>query len=110
MNVLTQSHSLTRRLAAAGLALALALTLAAGTAHAAADAPVDINKASVEQLTELPGVGTTLAARIVEYREQQGPFSSAEELMNVKGIGEKSFEKLRPQVTVGTAKKAADSR
>ena len=106
----SQMQSLTRRVAAAALALALAFALAGGVAHAAGDAPVDINKATAEQLESLPGVGEKLAQRIVEYREQQGPFGSVEELMNVRGIGEKSFEKLRDRLTVGTAKKAAESR
>jgi len=62
---------------------------------------LDLNRASVEQLVGLPGIGETKARAIVEYREKNGPFRKAEELMNVKGIGEKTFEKLQPLVTVG---------
>jgi len=105
----TNRKSRLHRIAAAALAVALAMTLSAGTAFAQ-EPQVDINKASVEQLTALPGVGETLAQRIVDYREQQGPFASAEELMNVKGIGEKSFEKLRDRLTVGSTPQPSDGK
>ena len=62
---------------------------------------VNLNTATVADLQELPGVGAKVAARIIEYRQKQGPFKRIEELMNVQGIGEKSFLKLRPQITVG---------
>lgn len=62
---------------------------------------VNLNTATVADLQELPGVGAKVAARIVEYRQKQGPFKRIEELMNIQGIGEKSFLKLRPQLTVG---------
>jgi competence protein ComEA len=88
-------------------ALALALTLSAGLAAAAAKpAPagkVNINSASVEQLSALPGIGAKLAARIVEHRQKTGAFKSVQELMNVKGVGEKNFEKLQPYLTTGEA-------
>ena len=64
-------------------------------------AKVDVNRASMEQLQSLPGVGPVLAGRILEYREKHGPFQRIEDLMNVRGIGEKSFLKLRDLVTVG---------
>ena len=64
-------------------------------------AQVNLNTATVADLQELPGVGAKVAARIVEYRQKQGPFKRIEELMNIQGIGEKSFLKLRPQITVG---------
>ena len=97
-------------------ALALALILSAGVAQAAEKAApagkVNVNTASVEQLAALPGIGETLAARIVEHRQKQGAFRSTEELVNVKGIGEKSFAKLQPFLTVGEAPapKAGGSR
>ena len=93
----------TKRFFATTLAVAIAVIAAAGTTHAAPEAKVDINAASVEQLTELPGVGDALATRIVEYRKSSGGFQSPEELMNVKGIGEKSFLKLRDHISVGPA-------
>jgi competence protein ComEA len=82
-----------------------------GTAMAAGKpaptAKVNINTASVEQLTTLPGVGPKLAARIVEYRQKSGSFRSAQELLNVRGIGEKNFTKLEAWLSVGEAPKAA---
>ena len=62
---------------------------------------IDLNTASVERLTELPGIGEALARRIVEYRQQGGPFQSIEDVMNVKGIGEKKFSKFQDQITIG---------
>lgn len=59
---------------------------------------ININTASAEELTQLPGIGPALAARIVEYRVQKGRFSTLDELKNVKGIGPKKFEKLRPYI------------
>ena len=70
---------------------------------AAATAPVNLNTASQAQLETLPGVGAAAAKRILEYREKNGGFKKIEELMNVKGIGEKSFLKLKPMITVTTA-------
>jgi competence protein ComEA len=64
-------------------------------------APVNLNTATAAQLDALPGVGASTAQRIVEYRQKNGPFKKIEELMNVKGIGEKSFLKLKPLITVG---------
>ena len=62
---------------------------------------VNLNTATVADLQGLPGVGAKVAGRIVEYRQKQGPFKRIEELMNVQGIGEKSFLKLRSRLTVG---------
>jgi competence protein ComEA len=61
---------------------------------------VNLNTAGVPELAALPGIGEKTAARIVEYRQKNGPFKKIEELMNVQGIGEKSFLKLKPQLTV----------
>ena len=99
-----------RRFVAAGLALALAALVSVAPAMAAGKpaptAKVNINTASVEQLTTLPGVGPKLAARIVEYR-QKASFRSPQELMNVKGVGEKNFAKIESWVTVGETPKAS---
>jgi competence protein ComEA len=72
-------------------------------AAAAPASPVNLNTATQAQLETLPGIGPASAKRIIEYREKNGKFKKVEELMNVKGIGEKSFLKLKPMITVGAA-------
>ena len=74
---------------------------------APAAATVNLNTASVKELETLPGIGARTAQRIVEYRQKNGPFKKIEELMNVQGIGEKSFLKLKPQLTVASPKSNA---
>lgn len=59
---------------------------------------VNINTADVAELVELPGVGQAIAERIVEYRKQNGPFESVDELDRIPGIGPKTLEELRPHV------------
>lgn len=65
-----------------------------------ADGVVNINDASVDQLMLLPRVGPTVASRIVEFREQNGRFEQATDLLLVKGIGDKTFALIEPYVTV----------
>lgn len=77
---------------------------ARSTAKAAAASVININTASATDLEALPGIGAKTAARIVEYRQKNGPFKRIEELMNIRGVGEKSFLKLRPQITVAGRK------
>lgn len=62
---------------------------------------VDVNTAGQDELETLPGIGPKLAGRIIAYREEYGPFTSAEELLGVKGIGEKLLEKIRSRIVVG---------
>lgn len=64
-------------------------------AEDAEDARLDLNSATAAQLTELPGIGEALAERIVAYRDENGPFSSVDELTNVSGIGEKKLDAVR---------------
>jgi competence protein ComEA len=73
-------------------------------AKASASGLVNLNTASVTQLETLPGIGKSTAERILEYREKSGGFKKIEDLMNVRGVGEKSFLKLKPLVTVTAAK------
>jgi competence protein ComEA len=73
---------------------------AASKARATASAPVNLNSATAAQLQTLPGIGASAAQRILDYRQKNGSFKKIEELMNVKGIGEKSFLKLKPLITV----------
>ena len=91
------------RLVGALLVMALALAAAVPPAAAAsqtATEKINVNTASAEELTALPGIGKAYADRIVEYREKNGPFKKVEDLLNVRGIGEKTLERIRDRVTV----------
>jgi competence protein ComEA len=81
------------------IALAIAGSTLATAADSSAGGVVNINTADVEQLQLLPRVGPALADRIIEFRNANGPFGSAEELVAVKGIGERSLANLEPYVT-----------
>ena len=85
-------------------AAAQAKSTTRAAAKPASTAIVNLNTASATDLEELPGIGAKTAARIVEYRQKNGPFKKIEELMNVRGVGEKNFLKLKPQITVAPAK------
>jgi competence protein ComEA len=61
---------------------------------------VNINTATAEQLQTLPGIGPALAKSIVDYRTKTGKFKKIEELINVKGVGEKKFEQIKDRLTV----------
>jgi competence protein ComEA len=97
-----------------GFLAALALASAASAAQkeegeksgkkVAVATTVNINTASAAELESLPGVGARTAQRIVEYRQKNGSFKKIEELMNVQGIGEKSFLKIKDRLTVGAAR------
>lgn len=88
------------RLAARLVALAFAVT-AVWNVDARAEDQIDLNSAAEEDLEKLPGLGVATARRIIEYREQNGPFQAVEDLENVKGISAQTIEKLRARVTVG---------
>lgn len=65
--------------------------------------PVDLNTADAAELDTLPGIGESLAGRIIAYREANGPFETVEELLEVSGIGEKKLADLEGWVTVSGA-------
>jgi competence protein ComEA len=77
---------------------------------ASASSPINLNTATVAQLETLPGIGSRTAQLIVEHRQKSGGFKKIEELMNIKGIGEKSFLKIKPLVTVGDKAGAEEKR
>ncbi len=87
--------------------LLLACLLAARVPTAAADQKmINLNTASAAELAGLKGIGEKKAQAIVAYREQNGSFKTVDDLTQVKGIGPKLLEQLRPQVTVGAGAKA----
>lgn len=61
---------------------------------------INVNSATLEELTALPGVGGKKAAAIIEYREKVGKFTSLEQLADVKGIGKKMLEKMEGQISI----------
>jgi competence protein ComEA len=71
---------------------------------------LDINRATLEEFEQLPGIGQTLAQRILEARRRQGAFQSIEDLRNVKGIGRKRMDQLRPLVTAKPVSARASRR
>jgi len=81
-------------------AAASAKSSRASKAQAAPTSPVNLNTATQAQLEALPGVGPKAAQRIIEYRKQNNGFRKIEDVMNVKGFGEKTFLKLKPMLTV----------
>lgn len=75
----------------------------AGSPVAKPQSRLDLNRASAEDLQRLPGIGDILAKRVVEARTSKGSFTTIEELLEVKGIGEKKLERLRPLITVNAS-------
>lgn len=90
---------MTRRKRTVLLAVTL-LSLLAALPAGAADGVVNINTADAAALSMLPGVGPSTAGRIVEFRTENGKFEAPTDLMLVRGIGERSFERMRPWVAV----------
>jgi len=66
---------------------------------------VNLNSATAAQIASLPGIGPKTADLIVQYRVKNGPFKKIEEIMNVRGVGEKSFLKIKDRLTVGEGRK-----
>lgn len=97
------------------VALGLAGSLPLGAQTGARPAPsapqadvVNLNTASATQLAGLPGIGPKTAELIIQYRQKNGDFKKIEEIMNVRGIGEKSFLKLKSRLIVATTKTTSD--
>ncbi len=67
-----------------------------------AETKLDLNRATLEQFQQLPGIGPALAQRLIDHRHAGGPFRSVEDLRKVKGLGPKRIERLRPLVMVET--------
>lgn len=83
-----------------GSVILAGLVLAALPTFAAEARKVNINTADAAQLALLPRVGPSVAQKIVDFRKENGPFKSAEDLMLVQGIGEKTFQLLKPYLAV----------
>lgn len=93
---MTHTHRFT------GLFLAVALLFSAASAFAAGEGgggkKVNINSADASQLALLPRVGPSVAQKIIEFRKENGPFKSPDDLMLVRGIGEKTYALIKPYV------------
>ena len=89
--------------AGAGVGTGVGSGAGAGSASGGAaggGAPIDLNRATADELAALPGVGPVLAGRIVAYRDSAGPFGSVSELASVKGIGAATLERIRDRVRI----------
>ncbi len=82
-----------------GLAMMLALVFSSG-AWAVEDIKVDINTASIEQLSTLKYIGEKTAQKIVEYRKSNGPFAKVEDILNVSGIGPKTLAANKDKIVI----------
>ena len=89
----------TKKLFTLFLTIAIVMVLA-GPVWAEETEKININTATVEELVKLERVGPKYAARIIEYRETNGPFKTTEDIMKVKGIGPKTFEVNKDRITV----------
>jgi competence protein ComEA len=90
------------------LVAAVTLTIVGSVESAQPTGVVNINTATLDQLQMLPRVGPALAGRIVDFREANGEFRTVDEIVAVKGIGERSFENLEPFIVTSGATTLAD--
>ena len=82
-------------------ALPAATGSASGPSPPQAIGPININTASAAELDALPGIGPALAGRVIDYREQHGPFQTLDELAEVSGISDRMVDELRALITIG---------
>ncbi len=106
-NILSLTRTMLLLAVALSLSLSGALAQSRTTARpesaakvAEAGKTVNINQATAEQLTTINGVGPVMAQRIVEFRQKNGAFKKVEDLLSVKGIGEKKLDKMRGQISL----------
>ena len=85
-----------------GSTLCAAVLLGAAPGLAPAESSLDLNRATVEELVSLPGIGESRAEAIVAYRTEHGAFERVDELVAIKGIGPSLVEKLADRVTIGS--------
>ena len=85
------------------------VALAALLVCSSAIAAVNLNTATKDELVALPGIGPAKAQAIVDYRNQHGPFRSVDEVRKVKGIGEKLFNQIKPELSVTAQRPASAS-
>ena len=93
-------HPIARAALAGALALFLSLPAFAAGSGPAISGVVNVNAATAEELSLLPGVGPAKAQAIIRYRTEHGAFKRVEDLSQVKGIGDKQLEKMRPHVAL----------
>ena len=65
---------------------------------------INLNTATAAEIADLPGIGAKTAELVVQYRVKNGPFKKIEEIMNVRGVGEKSFLRIKDRLTVAVSK------
>jgi len=83
------------------LFVALAMVMAfCGSIQAENTGKINLNKATVEEISQLKGIGMKYAERIVQYRDKNGPFKNVEDLLNVQGIGPKTLEKNKDRIII----------
>jgi len=82
-----------------GMAIS-SVSILAQDSDPAPEKKIDLNAASAEQLESLPGIGPVTAKRIVDYRDKVGKFKRIEEIINIQGIGDKKFERIKDRLTI----------
>ena len=85
--------------------ISLFVVMIMATGSAWSDETVNINTATVKQLQKVDGIGKKIAVKIISYREEHGAFGSVDDLLKVKGVGKKTLEKAKDQLSVGDKKK-----